>query len=67
MNQDLAIAFNRAKYFNKKVIIEYRIHNNSNYLGSIKYCEADSMEDFKQQRRKTGTLISYAKVYSEVV
>jgi len=31
MNQDLAIAFNRARYFKKKIIIEYREHNNSIY------------------------------------
>jgi hypothetical protein len=67
MNQDLAIAFNRAKYFNKKVIIEYRLQNNSIYQSQISYREADSLEDFKERMIKTGTIISYAKVYSEVV
>ena len=67
MRQDIAIAFNRARYFKKKMIIEYRIHNNSNYLGQINYIEADSMEDFKERMRKSDTLISYAKIHSEEV
>jgi hypothetical protein len=67
MNQDLAIAFNRAKYFNKKVIIEYRLHNNSPYQSQIDYREADSLEDFKERMAKAGVMISYAKVHSKVV
>ena len=67
MNEDLAIAFNRARYFKKKMIIEYREHNNSIYQSQINYREADSMEDFKERMAKSGTLISYAKIYTEEI
>jgi hypothetical protein len=67
MNQDLAIAFNRARYFKKKMIIEYRLHNNSIYQSEINYREADSLEDFKERMIKADLRISYAKIYTEEI
>ena len=67
MNEELRIAYNRAKYFNKKVIIEYRYSNNSIYKGNIHYSEADSLKDFNQRMRDANIMISHAKVYEEVV
>ena len=49
------------------MIIEYREHNNSIYQSQINYREADSMEDFKERMAKSGTLISYAKIYTEEI
>jgi hypothetical protein len=66
MNWELIVAFNRAKYFNKKVIIEYRYANNSIYQGNIHYIEADSLKDFYKSMNDANQQISHAKIYEEV-
>ena len=66
MNEELRIAFNRAKYFNKKMIVEFRYSNNSIYKGNIHYTEADSLKEFNQRMRDANIMISHAKLYEEI-
>ena len=60
---NLNIARNRAKYFDKKMIIEYRLANGSIYKGDLKYSEANSLSEFNQKMSEAGFILSYAKVY----
>jgi hypothetical protein len=66
MNYELKIAFNRAKYYGKKVIVEFRYSNNSIYRGDIHYSEADSLKDFKQRMKNANIMVSQAKIYEEL-
>ena len=60
---NLDIARNRAKYFHKNIIVEYRIANGSIYKGNKHYSEANSLQQFEQDMQKAGFVLSHLKVY----